>query len=76
MFKLINIEGQYYQLIRQVRVEAIKDNLSGLKAWRDLLRCDNVLKYRDVYLLVRKVEDAEVVEQSTEEVKNTIQESR
>lgn len=63
MTQLIKLEGEYYQLVRQIKVETVGDNLPGLKAWRDLLKCDRVLKYQDSYLLVRTVEDAIIVEE-------------
>ena len=37
--------------------------MDGLKAWRDMLHCDHVLKYQGSYLMVRRVTDAEIVEE-------------
>ena len=39
-------------------------NMEGLKAWRDMLYCDHVLKYGGKYLMVRRVYDAEIIEES------------
>lgn len=61
MVKLINLNGEYYQLVRQISQEQVGNNMEGLKAWRDMNHCDHVLKYQGKYLLVRKVEDAEII---------------
>ena len=63
MVKLIHLDGEYYQLVREIKVEQVKDNMDGLKAWRDMLHCDHVLKYQGKYLMVRRVLDAEIVEE-------------
>lgn len=62
MVKLIHLDGEYYQLVRQIKVEQVNGNMEGLKAWRDMLHCDHVLKYDGKYLMVRRVVDAEIVE--------------
>tara|TARA_B110000977_G_scaffold114599_1_gene148214 strand:+ start:1534 stop:1725 length:192 start_codon:yes stop_codon:yes gene_type:complete len=61
MVKLIFLDNEYYQLVRQVKVEQVNDNMQGLKAWKEMLHCDHVLKYQGMYLMVRRVLDAEVV---------------
>lgn len=61
MVKLINLNGEYYQLVRQIKVEQVGDNMEGLKAWKDMNNCDHVLKYQGTYLLVRFVKDAEII---------------
>jgi hypothetical protein len=61
MVKLIYLDNEYYQLVRQVKVEQVNDNMQGLKAWKEMLHCDHVLKYQGMYLMVRRVLDAEVV---------------
>ena len=63
MVKLINLDGEYYQLVRQIKVERVGNNMEGLKAWRDMLHCDHVLKYQGLYLMVRRVLDAEIIEE-------------
>lgn len=63
MVKLIYLDGEAYQLVRQIKENLVKDNMEGLKAWRDMLHCDHVLKYQGSYLMVRRVTDAEVVEE-------------
>ncbi len=55
------MNGEYYQLVRQISVERVGDNMEGLKAWRDMNHCDHVLKYKGNYLLVRLVKDAEIL---------------
>jgi len=61
MVKLIYLDNEYYQLVRQIKVEQVNGNMQGLKAWREMLHCDHVLKYQGMYLMVRRVLDAEVV---------------
>ena len=61
MVKLIFLDNEYYQLVRQIKVEQVNDNMQGLKAWKEMLHCDHVLKYQGMYLMVRRVLDAEVV---------------
>ena len=60
MVKLINLRGEYFQLVRSISVDQVKDNMEGLKAWRDRLNCDHVLKHENRYLMVRKVLEAEI----------------
>ena len=62
MVKLIYLDGEYYQLVRDIKVEQVMGNMDGLKAWRDMLNCDHVLKYQGKYLMVRRVLDAEIIE--------------
>ena len=61
MVKLIHLNGEYYQLVREIKVEQVGDNMEGLKAWRDMNHCDHVLRYQGKYLLVRFVKDAEII---------------
>jgi len=61
MVKLIFLDGEYYQLVRQIDVEQVMGNMDGLKAWRDMLQCDHVLKYQGKYLMVRRVLDAKII---------------
>jgi len=63
MVKLIYLDGEYYQLVRQIDVKRVMGNMEGLKAWRDMLHCDHVLKYNGKYLMVRRVKDAEIVQE-------------
>jgi len=63
MVKLIHLDGEYYQLVRDINVEQVMGNMDALKAWRDMLHCDHVLKYQGKYLMVRRVLDAEVIEE-------------
>ena len=46
MVKLINLNGEYYQLVREISERQVGDNMEGLKAWRDMNNCDHVLKYK------------------------------
>jgi hypothetical protein len=61
MVKLIYLNNEYYQLVREISEEQVNGNMEGLKAWRDMNHCDHVLKYQGKYLLVRLVKDAEII---------------
>jgi len=61
MVKLIFLDNNYYQLVREISMDQVGDKMDSLKAWRDMLHCDHVLRYQGKYLMVRRVLDAEVV---------------
>ena len=61
MVKLIFLDNNYYQLVREIKMEQVGDKMDSLKAWRDMLHCDHVLRYQGKYLMVRRVLDAEVI---------------
>ena len=55
--EIIEFNGKMYQLIRSIKVDQVNGNMEGLKAWRDMLHCDHVLKHNEHFLMVRFVED-------------------
>ena len=55
--ELIEFNGIMYQLVRKIKVEQVNGNMEGLKAWRDMLHCDHVLRNGNWYLMVRFVDD-------------------
>ena len=55
--RVIEFNGKMYQLVRTIRTEQVNNNMEGLKAWRDMLHCDHVLKHDGHFLMVWKVED-------------------
>ena len=57
--EIIEFNGKMYQLVRTIKHEQVGTNMEGLKAWRDYLHCDHVLKHNDYYLMVRYVDDIE-----------------
>lgn len=57
--EIIEFNGKMYQLVRTIKQEQVGTNMEGLKAWRDYLHCDHVLKHNDHYLMVRYVDDIE-----------------
>ena len=61
MVKLIFLDNNYYQLVREISMDQVGDKMDSLKAWRDMLHCDHVLRYQGKYLMVRRVLDAEVI---------------
>jgi hypothetical protein len=57
--QIIEFNGKLYQLVRAIKVSQVGNNMEGLKAWRDFLHCDHVLKHNELYLMVRFVDDIE-----------------
>jgi hypothetical protein len=57
--KIVEFNGKMYELVRSIRVEQVKGNMKGLRAWRDKLGCDHVLRHQDHFLMVRFVDDIE-----------------
>ncbi len=62
MVKLIQFNDKYYQLIRSIKVSQVNNNMEGLKAWMERLHCNHVLKHDGHYLVVRTVDDVEIIE--------------
>ncbi|MDA9111898.1 hypothetical protein N9J42_00275 [bacterium] len=61
MVKMLYLNDEYYQLVRRISVEQVDGNMDGLKAWRDMNHCDRVLKYQGEFLLVRTVDEVEII---------------
>lgn len=61
MNQLVKFNDDWFVLVRTISVTQVGDNLEGLKAWRDRLFCDHVLKQQDRYLLVRRVDHAKIL---------------
>ncbi len=57
--EIIEFNGKMYQLVRTIKQEQVGTNMEGLKAWRDFLHCDHVLRHNDHFLMVRYVDDIE-----------------
>ena len=57
--QIVEFNDKLYQLVRTIKVSQVGSNMEGLKAWRDLLLCDHVLKHNELYLMVRFVDDIE-----------------
>jgi hypothetical protein len=57
--QIVDFNGKLYQLVRTIPVSQVNGNMEGLKAWRDYLHCDHVLKHNDHFLMVRYVDDIE-----------------
>ncbi len=57
--KVVEFNGKMYELVRSIRVEQVNGNMEGLRAWRDKLGCDHVLRHQDHFLMVRFVDDIE-----------------
>lgn len=57
MNQLIEFNGKMYVLVRRIKIDQVNGNMEGLKAWRDMLHCDHVLKHQEWFLMVRFVDD-------------------
>ena len=57
--QIVGFNEKLYQLVRTIKVSQVGNNMEGLKAWRDFLHCDHVLKHNELYLMVRFVDDIE-----------------
>ena len=57
MNQLIEFNGKMYVLVRRIKIDQVNGNMEGLKAWRDMLYCDHVLKHQEWFLMVRFVDD-------------------
>mgnify|MGYP001039975724 FL=1 len=57
--KIVEFNEKLYVLVRTIKVSQVNGNMEGLKAWRDMLHCDHVLKHNEHYLMVRYVDDIE-----------------
>ena len=57
--KIVEFNGKMYELVRTIKVEQVNNNMEGLRAWRDKLGCDHVLRHQDHFLMVRFVDDIE-----------------
>jgi len=56
---IVEFNGKMYELVRTIKVEQVNNNMEGLRAWRDKLGCDHVLRHQDHFLMVRFVDDIE-----------------
>ena len=59
MHRIVEFNGKMYVLVRTISLSQVNGNMEGLKAWRDALHCDHVLKEGSTYLMVRYVDDIE-----------------
>jgi len=57
--KIVEFNDKLYYLVRTIRVSQVNGNMVGLKAWKEMLHCDHVLKHNEYYLMVRFVDDIE-----------------
>jgi len=57
--QIVEFGDKMYHLKRTIRVSQVNGNMDALKAWRDMLGCDHVLKHGDLFLMVRYVEDVQ-----------------
>ena len=66
MVQLYQHNDNWYKIIRAIKVHNVSEkngnlNMEWLKAWRDYLGGDHVLRHNDVFLICETVQDAEIV---------------
>ena len=69
MKQLFKFNDKLYVVVRDMALHNFlnKDgsvNMEVLKAWRDWLGCDHVLKHNERFLIVQTIQDAEIYENS------------
>jgi len=57
--RVVEFNGKMYILVRTIKETQVNGNLEGLKAWKERLNCDHVLKTQGHYLMVRYIDDIE-----------------
>jgi len=55
--RVVEFNDKLYVLVRSIKVSQVNGNMVGLKAWKEMLHCDHVLKHNEHYLMVRFVDD-------------------
>jgi hypothetical protein len=69
MKQLFKFNDKLYVIVRDIATHNFENsngsiNMEVLKAWRDHLGCDHVLRHNDRYLLVQTIQDAIIDENS------------
>ena len=69
MKQLFKFNDKLYVIVRDMATHNFENsncsiNMEVLKAWRDHLGCDHVLRHNDRYLLVQTIQDAIIDENS------------
>jgi hypothetical protein len=69
MKQLFKFNDKLYVIIRAMAFHNFENsngsiNMDVLKAWRDYLGCDHVLRHNERYLLVQTIQDAIIDEDS------------
>jgi|TARA_Y100000034_G_scaffold130651_1_gene189576 hypothetical protein len=62
MYKLFNHQGNVYKILREIPFHNFeKDGMEKVKAWRDWLGADHVLKSKTHFMFCETIKNAEVV---------------
>jgi hypothetical protein len=69
MKKLFKFNDKLYVVVREVPTHNFENkdssiNMEVLKAWRDHMGCDHVIKHNERFLLVQTIQEAEIDETS------------
>jgi len=70
MKQLFKHNDKLYVIIRSMAFHNFENsngsiNMDVLKAWRDYLGCDHVLRHNDRYLLVQTIQDAIIEDENS-----------
>ena len=61
--RLFNHQGKHYKVIREIPfINFSEHGMEKVKAWRDFLGADHVLKSRTHYMFCETVQEVEIVE--------------
>ena len=58
---LIQHKDDLYMVLRSIPIDRFKDNLEIVKACRDWLEADHVLKLKGNFLFVEEIKDLEII---------------
>jgi hypothetical protein len=70
MKQLFKFNDKLYVIIRSMALHNFENkdgsiNMDVLKAWRDYLGCDHVLRHNERYLLVQTIQDAIIEDENS-----------
>ncbi len=70
MKQLFKFNDKLYVIVRDMATHNFENkngsiNMEVLKAWRDYLGCDHVLRHNDRYLLVQTIQDAIIEDENS-----------
>ena len=61
--RLFNHQGKHYRILREIPfINFDKGGMDKIKAWRDFLGADHVLKSRTHYMFCETIQEAEIVD--------------
>ena len=62
MYKIFQHQGQLYKILRQISLHNFeKGGLDYVKAWRDYLGADHVLKNNTHFMFCETIQEAQII---------------